>query len=64
MLMHVRMMFVRTRPNVGTHMDRISAYVKMDGRVTPVIKVKYSIFFSFDVTIIHEKRFKCQKVHV
>lgn len=36
MLMHVRMMFARTRPNVGTHMDRISAFVKMDGRVTPV----------------------------
>lgn len=40
MLMHVRMMFARTRPNVGTHMDRISACVKMDGRVTPVIKVQ------------------------
>lgn len=37
--MHVRMMFARTRLNVGTHMDRISAFVKMDGRVTRVIKV-------------------------
>lgn len=46
MLMHARMMFARTRPNVGTHMDRISACVKMDGRVTPVIKVKHTIFFS------------------
>lgn len=44
MLMHVRMMFAKTRPNVGTHMDRISAFVKMDGRVTPVIKVKHTIF--------------------
>lgn len=56
MLMHVRMMFARTRPNVGTHMDRISAFVKMDGRVTPVIKVKHTIFFSFYEYIIHEQK--------
>lgn len=55
MLMHVRMMFARTRPNVGTHMDRISAFVKMDGRVTPVIKVKLTFFFSCYVHIMHEK---------
>lgn len=62
--MHVRMMFARTRPNVGTHMDRISAFVKMDGRVTPAIKVKHTIFFSVYVYIIHEQSIKCQTVHV
>lgn len=40
MLMHARMMFARTSLNVGTHMDHISAFVEMNGRVTRVIKVK------------------------
>lgn len=64
MLMHVRMMFARTRPNVGTHMDRISACVKMDGRVTPVIKVKHTIYSLFMSILYMNKRFNCQKVHV
>lgn len=49
MLTNVQMMFARTRPNVGTHMDHISVFAKMDGRVKPVIKVKQSIFFYFYV---------------
>lgn len=58
------MMFARTRPNVGTHTDRISAFVKMDGRVTPVIKVKHTIFSLFMCILYTNKRFNCQKVHV
>lgn len=61
--MHVRMMFARTRPNVGTHMDRISAFVKMDGRVTPVIKVTHTIYSLFMCILYVNKRFNCQLVH-
>lgn len=50
MLTNVRMMFARTKPNVRTLMDRISAFVKMDGKGTPVNEVKYLIFCSLYVT--------------
>lgn len=50
MLTNVLMMFVRTKPNVGTFMDRICAFVKMDGKGTPVNEVKYLIFCSLYVT--------------
>lgn len=50
MLTNVRMMFARTKPNVGTLMDRISAFVKMDGKGTPVNEVTYLLFCSPHVT--------------